>query len=66
MNAGRAVRHIKDYAAVLLIDHRYTETRISRKLPNWIGESLKCPPTFGLVQGTLAKFFKERKGRSMS
>lgn len=58
---GRAIRHINDYATVLLIDERYQQERIKRKLPNWIQTSLRAPDKFGIVQGSLAKFFKEKK-----
>lgn len=58
---GRAIRHINDYAAVLLIDERYTQPRIQNKLPQWIRRSAKCPGQYGAVQGTLAKFFREKK-----
>ena len=30
---GRAVRHINDYASVVLLDVRYTHERIRKKLP---------------------------------
>lgn len=58
---GRAVRHINDYAAVLLLDERYSQERVYKKLPKWISGALKCPQTFGLVQGSLAKFFRDKK-----
>lgn len=58
---GRSVRHINDYAAVLLLDERYTLEKIFKKLPKWIGGTLKFPHTYGLVQGSLAKFFREKK-----
>lgn len=58
---GRAIRHIRDYAAVLLIDDRYQQKRIQNKLPSWIQRSLKVHGQYGSVQGALAKFFKERK-----
>lgn len=61
---GRAIRHIGDYATVLLIDERYQQERIQNKLPEWIRKSLKAPPNFGGVQGSLAKFFRERKNRN--
>lgn len=57
---GRAIRHINDYATVLLIDERYQQERIKRKLPNWIQTSLRVPNNFGVVQGSLVKFFKEK------
>lgn len=57
---GRAIRHINDYATVLLIDERYGSARIQQKLPEWIRKSLKCPPNFGGVQGALVKFFREK------
>lgn len=58
---GRAIRHINDYASVLLIDERYQQERIKKKLPNWIQTSLQTPNKFGQVQGSLVKFFKEKK-----
>jgi chromosome transmission fidelity protein 1 len=36
-SVGRAIRHSKDYAAIILIDQRYTtDSRIWSGLPNWI------------------------------
>lgn len=60
-HVGRAVRHINDYAAVLLLDERYTEPRIVRKLPQWISRSIQTPTSFGQLQGSLAKFFREKR-----
>lgn len=58
---GRAIRHINDYATVLLIDERYQQERIKEKLPNWIQMALRTPNNFGACQGMLAQFFKQRK-----
>lgn len=58
---GRAIRHINDYATVLLIDERYQQERIQKKLPTWIQASVKIPNNFGAVQGSLVKFFKQKK-----
>lgn len=33
---GRAIRHSKDYASIVLCDRRYKEERIWRGLPEWI------------------------------
>ncbi|XP_056637299.1 putative ATP-dependent RNA helicase DDX11-like protein 8 isoform X3 [Diorhabda sublineata] len=38
---GRAVRHINDYATVLLLDERYSRATVKTALPNWIKKSLK-------------------------
>lgn len=37
---GRAIRHQKDYASILLLDRRYSMLRISDKLPGWIKQGL--------------------------
>ena len=38
---GRAIRHAKDYAAVLLVDQRYTrDASVQEKLPKWMAPSL--------------------------
>lgn len=55
------MRHINDYAAVLLLDERYSEDRIVKKLPLWISRSLIQPPAFSIVQSSLAKFFRSKR-----
>lgn len=37
---GRAVRHKDDWAAILLLDRRYSQRRIVDKLPGWIRGSM--------------------------
>ena len=37
---GRAIRHKYDYAAIMLIDKRYSQPRINKKLPSWIQRNL--------------------------
>uniref|UniRef100_A0A1Q3EVL6 DNA 5'-3' helicase n=1 Tax=Culex tarsalis TaxID=7177 RepID=A0A1Q3EVL6_CULTA len=56
---GRAVRHIRDYASVVLLDSRYgTSERIRKKLPVWISDGLQCTERYGQAHGSLVKFFK--------
>lgn len=45
---GRAIRHVEDYASILLVDRRYSKPSIRSKLPNWIKASL-TPPDIDLV-----------------
>ncbi|ETN58517.1 regulator of telomere elongation helicase 1 rtel1 [Anopheles darlingi] len=61
---GRAVRHIRDYAAVVLLDVRYctgTESSIRRKLPSWISDQMVCADRYGQAHGSLVKFFRDHK-----
>ncbi|XP_052869609.1 ATP-dependent DNA helicase DDX11 [Anopheles cruzii] len=59
---GRAVRHIRDYAAVVLLDARYCSgVRIRRKLPMWITERMVYTDRYGLAHGSLVKFFRDHK-----
>jgi chromosome transmission fidelity protein 1 len=37
---GRAIRHRNDWAAILLVDKRYSSKRIQEKLPRWIRSSM--------------------------
>ncbi|XP_033171454.1 ATP-dependent DNA helicase DDX11 [Drosophila mauritiana] len=61
---GRAVRHIKDYACVYLLDKRFADPKIRGKLPKWISrhivESNAANGGFGAVQARTARFFKGR------
>lgn len=59
---GRAIRHIRDYAVILLLDKRYSKPRIQGKLPGWIGNRLLTNTnSFGQVFGEVARFFKDKK-----
>uniref|UniRef100_A0A182VWI0 DNA 5'-3' helicase n=1 Tax=Anopheles minimus TaxID=112268 RepID=A0A182VWI0_9DIPT len=61
---GRAVRHIRDYAAVILLDTRYcTGERIRRKLPVWISERMDCAERYGQAHGKLVKFFRHHNAK---
>ncbi|XP_050324811.1 ATP-dependent DNA helicase DDX11 [Bactrocera neohumeralis] len=62
---GRSVRHINDYACVLLLDERYCRADIQAKLPQWITRSLQIPKTFGAVQAAMARFFKNIKSKKL-
>jgi chromosome transmission fidelity protein 1 len=68
---GRAIRHRRDYAAVLLVDVRYAAgtsgsggssevqfTGVLAKLPGWIQQSLVACPKFGDAYGRLVRFYK--------
>ena len=56
---GRAIRHMNDYAAILLVDRRYSTRRIRKKLPGWITESmgLTTPTRIGQLEAGLKSFF---------
>ena len=56
---GRAVRHINDYATVVLLDRRYTNKQ--KALPGWIQRTLTVHPKFGGAVQALAKFFSARR-----
>ncbi|NXW79524.1 DDX11 helicase, partial [Hirundo rustica] len=52
---GRAIRHQKDFASVLLLDHRYARPAIFNKLPQWIRERTQVKPAFGSAFAELRK-----------
>ncbi|NWX41849.1 DDX11 helicase, partial [Steatornis caripensis] len=52
---GRAIRHQKDYASILLLDHRYARPAIFNKLPQWIRERTQVKPAFGSAFAELRK-----------
>lgn len=61
---GRAIRHVNDYAAIVMIDRRYDSSRIQDKLPGWIRGSLVSSPSERPAQVTvrrLSKFFADKK-----
>jgi chromosome transmission fidelity protein 1 len=54
---GRAIRHQKDYAAILMLDRRYSGQRIQAKLPQWIRKSLASGAGVRDAERSLDDFF---------
>jgi len=62
---GRAIRHMNDYAAIVLVDRRFGTERIRTKLPGWIrGGMVEGSETKGLqgLMGALSGFFRSKRG----
>lgn len=67
---GRAIRHIDDYAAVLLVDTRYVADSSTRnfshptsKLPQWIKDRFIASADYGQLHRLLHQFFSYNKKR---
>ncbi|KAL8768434.1 MAG: hypothetical protein Q9209_005340 [Squamulea sp. 1 TL-2023] len=61
---GRAIRHQKDFASILLLDRRYATPHIASKLPGWIKQGFddnNAAATFPEIIQGLQRFF-EAKG----
>ena len=52
---GRAIRHQKDFASIVLLDQRYACLPILAKLPAWIRDCVEVKATFGPVFAALWK-----------
>lgn len=62
---GRAIRHQKDFASIILLDRRYDSQRIKEKLPGWIQEGLlenASSKPFTEVTHSLERFFRIERG----
>lgn len=72
---GRVIRHINDYAAILLVDSRYTcasdpskrsLSHPTSKLPQWIKNRLvSSSENYGEVHRMLHQFFKFNKNQGI-
>ncbi|CAG9138371.1 unnamed protein product [Plutella xylostella] len=60
---GRAVRHVNDYACVLLVDERYSRPNTVSALPTFVQKSLTTNANFGPTIGSIAKFFTRHKDK---
>ncbi|KAG5981508.1 hypothetical protein E4U55_002863 [Claviceps digitariae] len=63
---GRAIRHRGDYAAIVLVDKRYSTDHIQSKLPGWIRDGMGAGKSsnnhmLGGLMGTLGSFFREKR-----
>ncbi|XP_063165285.1 ATP-dependent DNA helicase DDX11 [Candoia aspera] len=61
---GRAIRHQKDFASIVLLDHRYTRPAVLNKLPQWIKSRAQIKAGFGPAFAALRKFHWEKKSNS--
>ncbi|PRT55808.1 ATP-dependent DNA helicase CHL1 [Wickerhamiella sorbophila] len=59
-SVGRAIRHIKDYSIVYLLDKRYQLPNIQRKLSGWVHDSLQTPSSFDESISISKKFFESK------
>ncbi len=57
---GRAIRHIADYATIVLADGRYAKPFVKSRLPGWIGSQLRTPRSFDEAMPLLRAFFAQR------
>ncbi|XP_066489292.1 ATP-dependent DNA helicase DDX11 [Tiliqua scincoides] len=60
---GRAIRHQKDFASIVLLDHRYTRPSVLNKLPQWIKSRTQVKLNFGAAFAALRKFHCETRAR---
>ncbi|XP_070612542.1 ATP-dependent DNA helicase DDX11 isoform X1 [Erythrolamprus reginae] len=58
---GRAIRHQRDFASIVLLDHRYTRPGVLNKLPRWIKSRTQIKDRFGPAFAALRKFHWEKK-----
>ncbi|KAL9647434.1 hypothetical protein ABK040_006796 [Willaertia magna] len=57
---GRAIRHAKDYASILLLDKRYQQQKMIDKLSKWIRKDITTEDNFGKILFKMGQFFKEK------
>lgn len=60
---GRAIRHQNDYAAIVLIDHRYEREHVRAKLPGWIREGWEETQRVAKEEGKALKGLQGMMGR---
>lgn len=52
---GRAIRHQRDFASIVLLDQRYARPPVLAKLPAWIRDRVQVKATFGSAFAALRK-----------
>ena len=56
---GRSIRHANDWAAIVLLDARYSSPTSQALLPKWISSELQVVPNFGsLIKGEVPPITK--------
>lgn len=52
---GRAIRHQRDFASIVLLDQRYARPLILAKLPAWIRDRVEVKAAFGPAFAAMRK-----------
>lgn len=60
---GRSIRHINDYAAIVLLDCRYAQPGVIAQLPTWLAKDIEPCTKFQDVESRLRTFFEARAAR---
>ncbi|KAM6494135.1 Helicase C-terminal domain containing protein [Amanita muscaria] len=58
---GRAIRHKGDWASLILLDQRYANGSIRRKLPKWIENRVTVAQSFGPAMKELGAFYRNKR-----
>jgi hypothetical protein len=58
---GRSIRHARDHAVIVLLDHRYATPRIKSKLPGWIADRVTDHAVWNTVAATVGAFFRHKR-----
>eukprot|EP00054_Salpingoeca_dolichothecata_P027360 m.200342 g.200342 ORF g.200342 m.200342 type:complete len:692 (+) comp25940_c0_seq5:807-2882(+) len=61
---GRAIRHAGDFACIVLIDQRYTQTNIKKRLPGWIRKRLEHGSSASHAAQRIRWFFADKRQNS--
>eukprot|EP00941_MAST-03F_sp_MAST-3F-sp1_P004301 g4301.t1 len=60
---GRAIRHRNDFSSIILVDSRYRQERIQRKLPNWIQKRTFVASRYADVAKQLGLFYRHHRNK---
>lgn len=58
---GRAVRHRKDFATIVLMDVRYARARVMNKMPRFVKRDLSSVQTFQQLEHSVGEFFSRTR-----
>ena len=56
---GRAIRHINDFSAIVLVDARYGSAKVQADLPDWIRSRLTTVDQFASMVVPLKQFYRD-------
>ena len=59
-NTHMCIRHINDYAVIVLMDHRYTRPKTVSLLPKWIRASLHTYIQYNDAYKDIVTFFNNK------